>query len=742
MTNQKLPIRIAVLMDNAISKFQEEPKEGILKYSEETGIEAIFFGIGSLGKNDSDQGLRERFLEMITPEEFDGILLLSSSLSNSDGLDKLKKTLDHLIGLPVISIGLSIIGEESVVIDNSDGINAVMQHLLIDHQYTNFAYISGPLSNQEARERYATFREALKKKGIFFDEKGFFEGNFMTPSGQAAITSFFDERNIKPQVIVCANDLMAIGAWNGLMKRGLSVPHDIALTGFDDLQVFHSLSNQFTTIRQPFKDLGFLAAKKLHSHICGATLMQDEKLPVYLRVRTSCGCVHIEKRKNTVSAFQKTGSYQKIKQSFLAFSDAGCPIEEEAKILRLWSETIHTTLLHNNPVYELEETLRDLRLTVNGNIANGRAERVLTSLYIALLEECGQFMFMDYSKDVYSSTGLRMVIDKIHKELTNHLSLENRIQSFNDIAMVCGAKSFHVVQFTNTTESTDKASIIFSRFSEEETSVQEWAPGNRSWFPRGKGSLIANMITFEGVCFGYYLIDAAISPNKIFEDLRIRLNSLFNNYNAMKHMWELNNEMTREIQARREVERQLNEAIDRVQQMSIEDELTSLRNRRGFLTLAEQQIKYLRRENLRFCILFADLNGLKKINDIYGHKEGDLAIKSTAVILRQALRDSDIIARMGGDEFTALVSNIEKDVYPIIKQRIFDICKKKSQELGKPWQLSMCVGHFFADTECSLNIDTMLEKADEELYLEKTLYKQNLAIILEGQKTLPFFYTK
>ncbi|MCM8776092.1 MAG: diguanylate cyclase, partial [Candidatus Omnitrophica bacterium] len=93
--------------------------------------------------------------------------------------------------------------------------------------------------------------------------------------------------------------------------------------------------------------------------------------------------------------------------------------------------------------------------------------------------------------------------------------------------------------------------------------------------------------------------------------------------------------------------------------LTIVDELTGLYNRRGFLIHAEQQVKLANRTRRGFFLLFADLDDFKKINDNFGHPEGDNALRETAKILKTTFRGSDIKARMGGDEFAVIVIEAE-----------------------------------------------------------------------------------
>ena len=88
-----------------------------------------------------------------------------------------------------------------------------------------------------------------------------------------------------------------------------------------------------------------------------------------------------------------------------------------------------------------------------------------------------------------------------------------------------------------------------------------------------------------------------------------------------------------------------------LQQLSYNDELTGLLNRRGFLSMAQQQLKIAQREDWQLVLLFADLDSLKNINDNFGHTEGDRALKNVAAVLKKTFRTSDLLARLGGDEW-------------------------------------------------------------------------------------------
>jgi two-component system cell cycle response regulator len=148
------------------------------------------------------------------------------------------------------------------------------------------------------------------------------------------------------------------------------------------------------------------------------------------------------------------------------------------------------------------------------------------------------------------------------------------------------------------------------------------------------------------------------------------------------------------------------------------DELTGLYNRRGFLALAEQHLKLARRTGRALLLVYADLDSLKQINDTFGHHEGDLALQATAKILRQSFRDSDIIARFGGDEFTALAIETDSGRAEILTDRLQANLKNYNAK-GNHYVLSLSVGVARFLPGSAATIEELMVQADQALYEQK-----------------------
>jgi len=166
------------------------------------------------------------------------------------------------------------------------------------------------------------------------------------------------------------------------------------------------------------------------------------------------------------------------------------------------------------------------------------------------------------------------------------------------------------------------------------------------------------------------------------------------------------------IQERKKVEAKL-------QSLSLTDELTGILNRRGFFTLADHQLKLAKRQKQEILLLYADVDNLKKINDTLGHKEGDSALSEVANILKVTYRDSDIIARIGGDEFAVLPVGTSKDKISIITARLQNNLDSYNAKSDSIYKLSLSVGVAAYNPEFIYSIDELLSEADKLMYERK-----------------------
>jgi len=161
-----------------------------------------------------------------------------------------------------------------------------------------------------------------------------------------------------------------------------------------------------------------------------------------------------------------------------------------------------------------------------------------------------------------------------------------------------------------------------------------------------------------------------------------------------------------------------------VSNLALTDELTGLYNRRGFLALTERQLKLGRRAGREMLLFFIDVDGLKQINDSFGHSEGDLALTRTVEVLATTFRDSDVLARIGGDEFAALAieapGHSEATIRGRLRQNLATVSYKEPR-----YHLSLSLGAVRFDPRTGSSIAQLMCQADRAMYEHKTQQRKS-----------------
>jgi two-component system, cell cycle response regulator len=162
-----------------------------------------------------------------------------------------------------------------------------------------------------------------------------------------------------------------------------------------------------------------------------------------------------------------------------------------------------------------------------------------------------------------------------------------------------------------------------------------------------------------------------------------------------------------------------------LESLSLVDELTELKNRRGFFELAEQALKVAKREQYAMALFFMDLNGLKAINDTFGHLVGDRALRDAADLIRQTFRDADILGRIGGDEFVAL-AHVSGDLQALTG-RIREHIATFNRASERPYRVELSIGSAVVDGAADETIESLIGRADAAMYEDKRAVRQDNA---------------
>ena len=286
--------RVALLMDAIEDDYQTAVLRGAASAAQQAGVALWCLAGGVISDAPKDpRGARNFLFDLLRPGDFDGILVLSGSLSNQLGIVEFTTWLNRYRGMPIVSVGVEIATCQSVIADGGPGMKELITHLIQQHNHRRIAFVRGPATSFEAEDRFTAYREVLARFGIAEDLRLVLQGNWLRESGALAVRELFDERGMAVDAvsaIACANDYMALGAMDALRERGIPVPSSIAVTGFDDGEVGKCAVPPLTTVQQPTGAMGREGMRRLLSVMNGETDADLTRLPTTLVGRRSCGC--------------------------------------------------------------------------------------------------------------------------------------------------------------------------------------------------------------------------------------------------------------------------------------------------------------------------------------------------------------------------------------------------------------------------------------------------------------------
>nr|HID14786.1 LacI family transcriptional regulator [Anaerolineae bacterium] len=257
--------------------FLPEVLRGVGDAVQENGFRVLLHSV-------EDVAAPEAYIGLVREKHTDGIILSGPRLDDEQ-LPHLKAE-----GFPVVLLG-QLPGSDIpfVDVDNVGAAKQAVEHLIgLGHRCIGII-TNAPLEYTAARDRLAGYRQALEEAGIPFDERLVCYGDFREESGRVAMNQLLDLPE-SPTAVFVASDLVAFGALVAIKERGLRVPHDVALVGFDDVRLAHYVDPPLTTVRLPAYELGYRAATLL-TQLIGSEPVEEQEilLQTELVVRQSCG---------------------------------------------------------------------------------------------------------------------------------------------------------------------------------------------------------------------------------------------------------------------------------------------------------------------------------------------------------------------------------------------------------------------------------------------------------------------
>jgi diguanylate cyclase (GGDEF)-like protein len=282
--------RIAVLTGYWTSEIMVEFLHGVERFAKQGGVSAFVFNcFGGLDSKSPNYIGEYNIYELPHWTDFDGIIIEGNLLMSDEVRQRVWKSV-RASGVPAIVADYPLEGCPFMGVSNYRAMCEVIEHLIVRHNCRIIHFVSGPEWHLENRERIEAYRDTLKKHGLPFEESMIHAGNFRIESGMQAVEDIIRKKDM-PDAIACSNDEMAIGACEALKAKGIQVPGDIRITGFDGIKSAQDYSPSITTVFRYHNGDGFEAMRAIMRRIQGFDIPEKTDSEYHLQTTESCGCI-------------------------------------------------------------------------------------------------------------------------------------------------------------------------------------------------------------------------------------------------------------------------------------------------------------------------------------------------------------------------------------------------------------------------------------------------------------------
>lgn len=652
----------------------------------------------------------------------------------------------------------------SLMSNNYDGMYRVVEHLVLVHRYKKLAFMGGPNGNTDAIERKKAFTDVLDSYHIPYSDKNFAVGDY-TIHVERQIHQLLND-NPGLEALVCANDLMADTAYKICADRGLVVGKDIAITGYDDWEMAVRMNPPLTTVTQSGFDTGFSAVEEAIS-LYETKEPAEHFVPTAVKIRSSCGCGSHET--GHVFSFYELEGIQKetyvagivrslVNKSLISTANEAIRdsvvalisplvdeifnlLQEPEKLLSGESLVSYLTAIYNSVLIEYLSPVLLTDAIENLIMDRIKHEKDLTRIkaYAVVLSTVQKFTRSTISKNngdemtKYQSD--TMFMPYISLEMMSHIEdVKDFYQSTMSMLSSMGVKSTYVYMMEHSVKHTrdeewqvpDQLKLMACHrgnnilsYDFEEAPILEAGHPLTAFMKREKRYTVSVFDVFMGENQYGILVTETDPKNMLLMNLAcLQVSSAIN----FRRLFVRQQELGKELES---VVSQLEEKNRILGFLSEYDQLTGCLNRRGFA----EKVEMLFHKNVgaNAIMVLADLDHLKEINDIFGHTEGDFAIKSVATILQSALGMDSIISRMGGDEFCAIyIPHNEHFSGEETKMMIESLNDSFLENCDKPYYIELSIGCHEFEIQKDLDIQELMKEADLLLYQDKNSRRESI----------------
>ncbi len=616
---------IGLFIFNPHEEFQSQISKTLHEKTREYGYNlAVFSSYGCYGQNPLFHEGEMQILKLPSYEDFAGIILALDTIDKEEARQIILDQIKESATCPVVSLRMKVDGVNNILMDENHVMDKIIRHVIEVHEKKNIAFMTGTEGRHDAESRLACFRRIMEEYGYPVDDHQVFYGNFWKGPEKEACDWFFAEGR-KPDAILCANDKMALMMIDELFSRGMSVPDDILVTGYDGIDEGAYNSPSLTTMKVDFSQMASQAVDLIVKHQ-DDNEVEDVFVSNQLVLRESCGCEEYGKDKAVqlrCMNHKKMSDQENIEMQFSYMTIDFCELDD---------------------LDEMHDVIRKYVYNIQG----------FQNYYIGFRDD------IENGKDIM-------------KGYTEEMHIRVAFRNRGDQG---------TVDFTY-----DRRELLPKELTGEE-------PQCYFFFP----------LHFLDLTFGYeaYNFSEAQRWNQSYVRWNIGIS------NAIENILE---------------QRKMNNLLNELEHMYIQDVLTGLYNRRGFEKYARMQFSKARARDTMICVIGIDMDGLKPINDIYGHHEGDSALRAVGYAIQEAGQPGQIGARIGGDEFEVIFPCDSEEEVKRWCETFEQSLRNFNKKSVKPYDVYASLGYKVGVPTANDTIESYMNESDDIMYKNKLANK-------------------
>lgn len=280
---------IALLVDSLRSEYTALIWQAVKRAATARNVDTIVYAGERIGSPNVSAATQNKIYDLVGHARVDGVIVVSSVLAHFNGSAGIAEMCQTYAPMALCSIGLAVDGVPSLVVDNRHGMNLGTSHILDAHGCRNPAFIAAQVSSSESNLRFDGFRDALAQRGLEFNDRLVYHGDFTPDSGREGMNHLLS-LGIPFDAVVAANDYMAMGALDALNAAGRHIPDDLVVIGFDDISAATCTQPTLSTLRQPMWWLANEAVDTILRQLEGQSVPMLSVGSIELVRRESCGC--------------------------------------------------------------------------------------------------------------------------------------------------------------------------------------------------------------------------------------------------------------------------------------------------------------------------------------------------------------------------------------------------------------------------------------------------------------------